>query len=111
MVASGRMARGEVQSMMGLAIQTLGVRTFVSALSGMCDAVLWDTRVWMAQRGVWPNPSERFAMDLGLREEVSDPVLGEFVAAVVDAEIPILIGGHGVVSGGVLAMLEAVFRQ
>jgi hypothetical protein len=74
----------------------------------MTDAVLWDTRVWMAGHGGWPPASERFAADLGWADQVEDRALRELTEAVNEAPIPILTGGHGVVAGSIYALVETL---
>jgi len=83
----------------------------VSHLAGMSDAALWDTRVWLATRGPWPSAADRFAADLGWAEDVGDPALRALTEAILQAPIPILTGGHGVVAGSALALLEALPEQ
>lgn len=105
MVASGRLAAGQVQSLLAQAIDDWGPRGFLSRLGRMSDAVLWDTRVWMAT-GSWPSEADRFAGDLGWTESVSDPILRELVDACQSAMVPVICGGHGVVGGSLYALLE-----
>ena len=109
MIASGRMKRGEVRSLMAEIVDRWGPYEFIDYLGSISDAVLWDTRVWMAHRGGWPSKSDRFASDLGRVEEVLDPSLKELTEAVHQADYPIIIGGHGVVAGGLYAFLETAF--
>ncbi len=108
MVASGRLARGEVRSMVGEMLDSWGAAEFIRRMATMTDAVLWDTRVWMAHRGAWPPVGDRFAADLGWAEQVADPALRELTAAIRTAPVPILTGGHGVVSGSVYALVETL---
>lgn len=108
MVASGRKDRGEVRSIMAEILETWGPARFVQELSNSADAVLWDTRVWMAHRGVWPSAADRFASDLGWVESIQDSTLRELTKVVAHARIPVLMGGHNVVSGGVYALIESV---
>jgi hypothetical protein len=108
MVASGRLAEGRVRSLIGEMIEQLGAQSFVQTLTGISDAVLWDTRVWMAHRGGWPSRADRFASDLGRVEEIGDPHLRNLTEAIWKAPIPIITGGHGVVSGNVLSLLETI---
>ena len=108
MVASGRMVRGEVRSLVAEMVDTLGPIVFVQRLAELSDAGLWDTRVWMAHQGQWPSTADRFAADLGLVDQVSDPKLRALTGAIQQAPIPILAGGYGVVSGGVYAMLDVI---
>ena len=106
MVASRRLERGEVRSLVGEMVVHLGPAAFVQSLSSICDAVLWDTRVWMGHQGIWPSQADRFASDLGLTEEIQDQSLKLFTQAVTEADIPIITGGHGVVAGNILVLLE-----
>ncbi len=62
----------------------------------------------MAARGGWPPAHERYAFDLGWSDQISDPELRDWASAISEATIPILAGGHGVVAGGLLAMLETL---
>jgi hypothetical protein len=77
-------------------------------LCSMTDAMLWDTRVLWAANGIWPTGVDRYAADLGLVEMISDPFIREFTQAVLDAPIPIVTGGHSLVSGGLWALLESI---
>ncbi len=108
MLANGRAERGEVRSLIGEMIDDVGPEVFVERLSTMADAVLWDTRVWMAHAGAWPPEGDRFAADLGWADAVMDPGLRRLTAAVAGSPIPVLCGGHGVVAGAVLALLESL---
>jgi len=107
MVASGRLSRGEVTSMTGRMLAAWGPHRFVQELESMADGVLWDTRVVMAELYGWPSGLDRFAFDLGRSDLLEQESLTEWCEAVRDSAIPILSGGHSVVSGGLLALLES----
>jgi hypothetical protein len=106
MVASRRLARGEVRSLVARLIEEIGPKGFIHELCEVSDAVLWDTRVWMAHRGGWPCPGDRFAADLGWVDDIGDHALRRLCGAIGGAPRPIVAGGHGVVSGGVHALLD-----
>lgn len=106
MEAEGRVAEGRVRSLLGLLGDRVGPSELVDAVCGLGDAVVWDTRVLMAHRKLWPRPEERFASDLLRPDEVSDPFLRAFTAACAGSEVPMLLGGHTLVSGGMLLALE-----
>jgi hypothetical protein len=108
MLASGRAERGEVRSLIGELLDDWGPERFVDRLAGMADGVLWDNRVWMAHRGLWPSAADRFAADLGWIDEVHAPDLAALTRALRGAPIPILTGGHSLVSGSLLALLESL---
>jgi len=111
MVASGRIERGEVQSLLGLMIRQQGARAFFHALAGMCDAAIIDSRPIMASQGVWPSDADRFASDLFLVDAIQDPWLREFTAAAAEAPIPVILGGHSVVAGGLYALIEIIEKM
>jgi hypothetical protein len=108
MVASGRMERGEVKSLIAEILDQWGPHEFINYLGTISDAVLWDTRVWMAHHGGWPSKADRFAADLGWVDEIADPTLKELAYAVSQTNLPIITGGHGVVAGGLYALLETI---
>jgi hypothetical protein len=108
MVASGRLEHGEVRSLVAQALEDAGPRAFVQQLQLLSDAVLWDTRVWMAHRGSWPSAADRYAADLGWAREVRDRATRRLTREISRASIPILTGGHGVVSGSAYALLETM---
>ncbi len=108
MMASGRVARGEVCSLVGAMLDDWGPRRFIHTLASMSDAVLWDTRVWMASRRCWPSDADRFSADLGWADGVQDDNLRALTQAIGEAPIPIVTGGHGVVAGCVYALVETL---
>jgi hypothetical protein len=111
MRASGRLARGEVRSLVAEMVEQGGAEPFVGRLSAMVGAVLWDTRVWMAHRGTWPSAADRMAADLGWPEEIADPALRSLTEAITAARIPILTGGQGIVAGSLRAFVESVLLE
>jgi hypothetical protein len=108
MVASGRLAEGTVRSLVAEAVESWGAKRFVALLGEITQAVIWDTRVWMAHRGPWPSDSDRWSADLGWLDQIRDPALMELAEAIVDAPVPIVTGGQGVVGGSMMAMLDSV---
>jgi len=108
MVASGRQAAGEARSLLGAYLDQVGMDRFFQTLCEWSDAVFMDNRVIMAHRGLWPASEERFASDLGWVDRVDDPFLQEFTAAAQGASIPIILGGHSLVSGGLLAIVDMI---
>ncbi len=108
MIASGRHAADQVRSLIHELVGVAGAAGFAGYLAELADGVLWDTRVWMSARGGWPSAADRFAADLVWPEAIADPTLRELTQAIEAAPIPIMAGGHGVVAGGLLAMLECM---
>jgi hypothetical protein len=111
MRASGRLARGEVRSLLAEMIEAQGAESFVARLADLVQGVLWDTRVWMAHRGPWPNAADRMAADLGWLDQIVDPGLRRLTEAIAASPVPILTGGQGVVAGSLRAFVEAVMPE
>lgn len=108
MRAAGRLGAGQVRSLLADHLHAVGLERFMAELCSMTDAMLWDTRVLWAAHGVWPTEEDRYAADLGLIDAISDPFIREFTQAVSEAPIPIVTGGHALVSGGLWALLDSM---
>jgi len=111
MTASERLARGEARSLIARMIARWGPGEFFEELAQVADAAIIDSRVLMASAGHYPNAGERFASDLYLLDAIPDPWLHEFTAAAQAASLPVLLGGHGVVAGGLHALAEIVAER
>ncbi|MCC7209338.1 MAG: hypothetical protein IT323_18655, partial [Anaerolineae bacterium] len=108
MVASERVERGEVRSVLVPWIEARGLAGFFHDLAGMADAALFDSRVLFAALGRHPDAADRFASDLLWPDQVRDPWLRDFTAAAREAPLPITLGGHSVVSGALHALVEII---
>ena len=108
MISSGRYANGEVYSILGSIIENQGLDRFMAMLTEQAHAALIDNRVLLAHRGQWPSKRDRFASDLGLVDRVGDPWLRQLTAAAMDAPIPIIMGGHGLLTGDLFAICEII---
>jgi CTP:molybdopterin cytidylyltransferase MocA len=108
MRAAGRLGAGQVRSLLNDHLRAVGLSRFMAELCSMADAMLWDTRVLWAANGVWPSEADRYAADLGLVGAIGDPFIREFTQAVLDAPIPIVTGGHALVSGGLWTLLDSL---
>jgi hypothetical protein len=106
MRASGRQARGEVRSLLNEFLDLVGIEQFFQHLGRMGDAVLLDSRVILASRGLWPCDADRFHSDLLMDAQVSDPFLRALTAAARSAPVPVVMGGHSLVAGGLAVLLD-----
>ena len=110
MTASGRLAAGQVKSLLGAHLARLGPTGFFAELSDLVEAAFFDTRVLMAawDGGRLPSAADRYASDLLRPSEVGHARLREFTAAAAAAPIPIVLGGHGVVAGDLYGLVEII---
>ncbi len=104
MRASGRQQRGEVCSLLADYLELSGIEGFFDELARLANGVLIDNRVILAARGLWPTTLDRFNADLYRWREVKDPFLRRFTRAATEARVPVVMGGHSVVAGGLMAL-------
>lgn len=110
MKALGRDARGEVQALMGKLVEELGYGAFFSFLAEIAGGAVLDTRVLFEHFHWQLSATDRFASDLGELHLISHNALREFTRAALGAPIPILLGGHSLVAGGLWALVDAGIR-
>jgi len=111
MRASGRQARGEVRSLLGYYLDAVGLEPFFETLATMGQAVFLDNRVIFAHRGLWPSAADRFYSDLRQPEGIADPFVKALTAAAMAAPVPVVMGGHSLVSGGMYALVDAAWAR
>lgn len=106
MRASGRMDRGEARTVLGFFMRERGPGDLFQALAGVADLVLLDSRVLMSHLGRWPTNTDRYRSDLLRPADIADPALRALTEAAAEAPIPVLLGGHSLVSGGLYALVD-----
>lgn len=111
MEAEGRADAATARSLLGFHLEAVGTRRFFRELAELGDAAFLDTRVLLAHRGLALSRRDRFLSDARCWREVDDPFLREFTQAAVDAPIPVLLGGHSLTSGGIMALNEFVWSK
>lgn len=111
MKALGRAGRGEVISLIGLVLERLGPAAFITYLSRVCQGALFDTRVVFAQLAPGLTDEDRFYSDLGEHERIGHPFARELTRAAGEAPIPVVLGGHTLVYGGLWALAETVLAE
>ena len=107
MRASGRDERGQVRSLLGFHLDQVGVKGLFDVLKRLSDATILDSRVLFAHRQIQPTAPDRFHSDWLDVESIENPWVREFTQAARDAAIPVLLGGHSLVSGGMYALVES----
>ncbi len=111
MVSSGRQERGEARSLLAAHVAAVGIKPFFEMLGQWAEAAFIDTRVLLAHHGLWPDDRSRFASDLGRLEEIDDDWLRAFSEAAYEAPIPVVLGGHGLMAGAMLAFCELLENE
>ena len=106
MKALRREERGEAVSLIGFVIEELGPRRFFEYLGEIVDLAIIDTRVLFAHLQLRPSAPDRFYSDLGMDDRIGDPFIRDFTRAAREAPIPVILGGHSMVYGGLWALLD-----
>jgi len=99
------------RSLLGLHGEAVGAAALIAGLSELADAVIFDTRPLLAHLRWGKSRADRFAADLGDAAAIAEPPLRELVEAVAAAPIPIALGGHSLVSGGLLAGIDIAWAR
>jgi len=107
--AEGRAAAA--RSLIGFLIEAEGVQRFFDVLPQLGDAAFIDTRVLLAHMRIEATRPDRFLSDLGAWRDISDPFLRDFTRAAAEVRIPVLLGGHSLMSGGLMALNEYAWRR
>lgn len=111
---SARAARP--RSLLARWLEEHGPAGLIDELSRLGDAVVLDSRVLMAalsgssDAAGWPAEEERFASDFGDAGRISTPWLAELTAAAAAASVPIVMGGHALVSDGLRLIVAAAWQ-
>ena len=111
MQAAGRDASGEARSLLAFHVREVGAHRFFAELGELADAACIDTRPLLSHLGAAPSRADRFWSDLGCPERIEEPFLREFTEEARQAPIPVLLGGHSLVAGGVILLNEAAWRD
>jgi hypothetical protein len=111
MQAEGRLRGGQARSLLGFYLAEVGVERFFVTLAELAEAAFLDTRVLLAHLGIEASRADRFLSDIGRHEAIEEPFLRELTQAARCAPIPVLLGGHSLVSGGLMALVEYAWQE
>ena len=111
MEADGRASEGSARSLLGFHLEAVGLERFFETLAELGDATLIDTRVILAHKRIDARREDRFLSDLGRWQEIRDSFLRDFTCAALEAPIPVLLGGHSLMSGGLMALNDHAWKQ
>lgn len=99
------------RSLLGFLLEEVGVERFFQRMAELGDGAVIDTRVIEAHLGVEPSREDRFQSDLLAWESIEEPFLRRFTRAAAEAPIPVLLGGHSLVSGGLMALNDVAWSE
>ena len=115
-VSEGRGMRAEGSggvggSVMGYMLESAGAKGFFDKLAEMGDAAFLDTRVLFSHVGKSFSRANRFYSDMLEPDQITDPWLMEFTFGAREARLPVVLGGHSLVSGGMLELIDAAWAE
>jgi hypothetical protein len=110
MEADGRAEAGTARSLLGYYLDSVGAERFFQTLAELGDAAFIDTRVLAAHASDRPSREDRFLSDLGGWELVEDQFLRDLTKGAAGASIPVLLGGHSLMSGALMLLNETAWR-
>jgi CTP:molybdopterin cytidylyltransferase MocA len=111
MQAAGRDASGEARTVLGFLYDDLGPERFFARMAELGSGLILDSRVLFAHLGLRPSAEERFASDVFDVAAIRDERLAAFTRAAEHAPMPVLLGGHSIVSGALFAMSEIAWQS
>ena len=106
MKSLGRIEAKEVISLLGLLMDHAGLEHFFQYLAQVARCVFIDSRVLMYHYQYEFSDRERFLSDLGKWDDLENPWLKEFTRLAVTCPVPVILGGHSLVSGSLWALVS-----
>ena len=110
-ISEGRGMKSYPSSKKALINLEKGTGYFFERLAHACDGAIIDTRPMLAQGGKLPPASDRFASDLLDHGSIIDPLWREFTFAASRSRVPVILGGHSLVSGGLYLLSRTGWKD
>ncbi len=98
-------------SLLGFLYEELGAERLIARLCEAGDAVVLDLRVLLAHLGIEATREDRFLADLFAWEQIEEPTLAGITRAAATAPRPVLLGGHTLVAGGLMALNDVAWQE
>jgi hypothetical protein len=102
---------GVARSLLGFYLDAVGPDGLFAALGRLADSAFVDSRVLFAHLGLTLSTEDRFQSDLGNWQRVRNPLAAQFTRAACVAPLPVVLGGHSLVSGGLWALVDAAWSE
>ncbi len=96
----------EARSLAGYLLEEVGPKHFIDIIETLGDVIIIDTRVLLEHLKLETTREERFQSDLLAYQPINNSLLREFTKTVAQSKKPILLGGHNLVSSGLIGLVE-----
>ncbi len=106
---------GRPRSLLAMLMMRSSAADLVAQLAALGDGVVLDSRVVMAaiagsaDAATWPPEEDRFASDFNDSTRIGTSWLADLAAAAAAASVPVLLGGHALVSDGMRILVGAAW--
>lgn len=111
MKALGRIRDQKVVSLMGYFLEEVGLEAFFHYIGSICSCAFIDSRVIFAHRKLDPSNADRFNSDLGRWQQIQDPFVRDFTRFAQACPVPVILGGHSLILGGLWALVQDIGPQ
>jgi hypothetical protein len=98
-------------SVLGFLLEAIGADRFFERMALLGDGILLDARVIEAHLGLDLSREDRFRSDLMESGAIGDPYWREFTAAAARCPVPVVLGGHSLVSGAFMALNDQAWLE
>ncbi|UCF09834.1 MAG: hypothetical protein JSW65_07185 [Candidatus Bipolaricaulota bacterium] len=112
-ILEGRGMRGYPDrpgTVLGALVDRTSPEILFDRLGRLCDAAIIDSRPFLSPEGELPPAEDRFSSDLMAPAEVTDEHWRRFTEAAMTCDVPVLLGGHNLVSGGLYLLGDACWQ-
>ncbi len=107
MKARGRVERGEVGSIISSLMGRVGLQDFFHIVETFCHGAVLDSRLICAHYKRDASRKDRFLSDIGDYNAIDDDFVRELTRLSTGAAVPVVLGGHSLLSGGLWVLSEA----
>ena len=99
------------RSILGFHADAAGPKALAEAIGELADAAFIDARPLYLHLGWGASRADRFNADLRRCDEIAHPQLRAFCEGLTALRIPAVLGGHSLVSGGLLAAIDIAWSR
>ncbi len=101
----------ETDRICGSIFEQAGWNAFFASLGKHASAAILDTRPLLTTLSDMPSTADRFRSDLLRIDRIENPTWKSFTQAAQRASLPVLLGGHNLMSGGLYAIGCACWKR
>jgi hypothetical protein len=101
----------KVKSLVAKMMEVMGTEEFLNYLGQIAHVAFIDTRIIFAHHKWHLVENDRFYSDLLMPEMIEHEETRKLTEAVMAAPIPVVLGGHSLVAGGMWSLIETLHHE